>query len=593
MAIDRFTQPQQPDKLQKQSRQRVRYWYALLVIAFAVCFVRLFYLQVIRYDYYKAAAQTDQYKEYEIPASRGVIKAYDGDKIVPIVLSDELYTVYADPELVKDITKSAQAVQSVLGGDAAEYEKLMGYSGRYVVLEKKVTKQKRDKLLAKKMPGIGAQAQEYRTYPQGTMAAQLLGFVDDSGTGRYGVEQALNPILLGTSGELKAVTDVHGVPLAASTDNIRKQPVDGKDVILTIDIGMQAQVEKLLKAGLDRAKSESGSAVVLEVKTGAVKAMANWPSYNPSEYSKVEDEAVFTNMAVSDALEVGSVMKPLTVAAGLDKGVISPTSSFFDQRYIKIDNATVRNVEEDGGARQKDVRDILNLSLNTGATWVLMQMGGGELNRQGREVWHDYMTNHYLFGKGTGIEQGYEAIGTVPSPTEGFGLNITYANTSFGQAMTATMVQMAGAYAAVLNGGTYYQPHLVAATVDSDGKVHEIKPKAIARNVVAPGVSTKLQPMLEYVVDNHHFDRKFDDRYSVGGKTGTAQIANPAGGYYENEYNGTYVGFVGGDEAEYIIAVRVNKPKIPGYAGSKAAQPLFGDIAHTLIDSFNVSTKSQ
>lgn len=555
--------------------------------------MRLFYLQVIKHDYYKAAAFGDQYKEYQIPASRGVIKAYDGEKVVPIVLSDELYTVYADPELIKDVPKSAKAVTSVLGGDVTTYQDALNHEGRYVILKKKVSKEQRDTLLKKKLPGIGAQAQEYRTYPQSMMASQLLGFVDDSGAGRYGIEQAMNDALLGTPGELKAVTDVYGVPLAASEDNVRKQPVSGKDVVLTVDIGMQAQTEKLLKAGLERAKSESGSAVVLDAKTGAVKAMANWPSYNPAEYDRVEDANLFTNPAVSDALEVGSSMKPLTVAAGLDAGVITPTSSFFDQRFFKIDDATVRNVEEDGGARQKDVKDILNLSLNTGATWVLMQMGGGELNRQGRETWHEYMTNHYFFGKETGIEQGYESAGSVPSPTEGYGLNITYANTAFGQAMTATMVQMAAAYAAVLNGGTYNQPHLVDATVDADGTVRKVATKVIAKNVVSPQVAKDLQPMLEYVVDNHRFARKFDDKYSVGGKTGTAQIANPAGGYYENDYNGTYVGFVGGNEAEYIIAIRVNKPKIPGYAGSQAAQPLFGDIAHMLIDSFNVSAKTQ
>lgn len=564
-----------------------------LVFVFAVCFVRLFYLQVIRHDYYKVAAQSDQYKELEIPATRGVIKAYDGEKVVPLVLNNTLYTVYVDPMLVKDHAKTAAELQQSLGGDLAKYEAAIKQDGRYAIVAKKVDKAARDKLLAKKLPGVGAQAQQYRTYPQGTMAAQLLGFVDDSGRGRYGLEQNYNKQLLGTPGQLKAVTDVYGVPLAASENNVRKAAVPGTDVVLTIDVGMQAQVEKLLKAGLERAKSDSGSAVVIEAKTGAVKAMANWPSYDPANYAQTADAGVFNNMAVSDALEVGSVMKPLTVAAGLDQGVITPNSSFYDKRYVQIEDATVRNVEEDGGARQKTVPEILNLSLNTGATWVLMQMGGGELNQKGRDAWHTYMTERYQFGKETGIEQGYEDGGTVPDPDNGYGLNITYANTSFGQAMTATITQMAAAYAAVLNGGTYYQPHLVAATVDANGDTHAVAPKVVAQHIVSPEVGKQLQPMLEYVVDNHHFTRKFDDRYSVGGKTGTAQIAKPTGGYYEHDYNGTYVGFVGGDDAEYVIAVRVNKPKIAGYAGSQAAQPLFGDIAHMLLDNFNVQTKTQ
>lgn len=583
--------PQQQSQHNTHARVQFLYWFLLVFVA--LCLVRLFYIQVIQHSYYKVAAQGDQFKEYEIPASRGVIRAYDGDRVVPIVLSHKLYTLYADPELVVDVPVAAQAVASVIGGDSRTYEDMMRREGRYVVLAKKIDEVTKDELLDKKLPGIGAQANDYRTYPQGAMAAQLLGFVDDSGTGRYGIEQALNEQLSGEPGMLRAVTDIYGVPLAASGDNIRRAPKAGTDIVLTIDIGMQRQAEKLLEKGLERAKSKSGSVVIMEANTGAIKAMANYPSYSPADYALVEDPSLFNNPAVSDPLEIGSVMKPLTAAAALDLGVVSPKSMFYDERRIEIDDAVVRNVEEDGGEGRKDVRDILNLSLNTGATWLLMQMGGGELTEQGRERWHEYMSERFRFGKMTGIEQGFETTGVVPSPTEGYGRNITYANTSFGQAMTASVVQLAGAYAAILNGGTYYQPHLVAATVQADGTTVRTKPNVLAKNVVSPEISKQLVPMLEYVVDNHYFVKKFSNAYSVGGKTGTAQIADPNGGYLENDYNGTYAGFVGGDDVEYIIAVRVDEPKIYGYAGSQAAQPLFGDLAHMLIDNFNVPTKTR
>lgn len=574
------------------SVKRVHVLYALLVVVFALFAVRLFYLQIIRHNYYRTAAQSDQYKEYEIPASRGIIKAHDGDRVIPIVLNQQLFIIYADPQMVKDKDKTVAMLINELGGDEAKYRELLSADTRYSVIAKKVDTAKRDSIMKHKLPGVGVTAQEYRTYPQGTLAAQLLGFVDESGEGRYGIEEAMQGTLKGTPGELKAVTDINGVPLAASDDNIRKPAKAGSDLVLTVDIGMQKQAEKILKQGLDAARSQSGSVVIMDAKTAAVKAMASYPTYDPANYSQVDDATAFNNLAVSDALEVGSVMKPLTAAAALDKGVVKPDSTFYDARKIEIDDATVRNVEEDGGAGVKDVRDILNLSLNTGATWLLMQMGGGELNRQGREVWHSYMTDNFRFGQATGIEQGYENKGYVPSPTDGFGLNITYANTSFGQAMRATMIQMAGAFAATLNGGTYNQPHLVEAMVQ-DGESKKKQPTVLRDNVVKPKVGQQLQPMMEYVVDKHRFARKFSDAYSVGGKTGTAQIAKETGGYYENDYNGTYVGFVGGDEAEYIIAVAVYKPKIPGYAGSQAAQPLFGNIAHMLIDNFNVTTKTR
>jgi cell division protein FtsI (penicillin-binding protein 3) len=576
-----------------QSSSRVRIWYALVVCLMAICLIRLFYLQIIRHDHYKASAQSDQYKEYEIAPSRGIIKAYDGTKVVPIVLSHQLFTVYADPQLIKDPPKTAVKVQEVLGGDASAYQEIMERDNRYGILAKKVTKDQKEALLKLKLPGVAAQGLDYRTYPQGVLAAQVLGFVDDAGNGKYGIEQALNKDLTGEKGLLKAVTDVQGVPLAASQDNIRKNPVPGKDVVLTIDIGMQKQVEQLLKQGLDAAKSESGSVVVMEAKTGAIKAMANYPTYDPANYTQVENANAFNNTSVTEAIEVGSVMKPLTAATALHEGVVKSNATYYDPSKFKIDDAVVSNIEEDGGPGTKDIKDILNLSLNTGATWLVMQMGRGELNKQARETWHNAMVNQWRFSQKTGVEQGYESEGYVPSPTKGYGLNIMYANTSFGQAMTATTLQMAGAYAAMVNGGTYYQPHLVDAYVGEDGKTQKKQPKVLARNVVSPQISKNIQGMLEYVVDNHRFARKFDNNaYSVGGKTGTAQIANPSGGYLENDFNGTYAGFVGGDDPTYIITVRVDKPKIPGYAGSQAAQPLFGTVGHMLIDNFNVPTKA-
>jgi cell division protein FtsI/penicillin-binding protein 2 len=559
--------------------------------------VRLFYLQIIRHDYYKQSATVGHLKEYEIPANRGVIKAHSGSSIVPITLNQMLYTVYADPTLIKKHQQVAESLATILQVNASELEaKLRAKDTRYVILALKATKEQNKAILSKKYPGIGTQEQQYRTYPNGALAAQLLGFVNNEGKGVYGVEQALNNELAGTPGQLKAVTDVHGVPLAANTDNMLVQPTSGQDVVLTIDIAMQKQLEDILKAGLERAKSESGSALILDPNSGAVKAMANWPSYDPAQYGKVEDDGLFTNPAVSSPIEVGSVMKPLTAAAAMDTGVVNPNSTYYDPSSYKFDGATVKNIEEDGGPGVKNVTDILDLSLNTGASWLLMKMGGHEdtISKQSREAWHGYMTDHYRFGKPTGIEQGYEAEGFVPDPNKGYARNLVYANTSFGQAMTATPLQMAAAFAAAINGGTYYAPQLVDYTVDSKGVITDKKPQVLNDDVVAPGVSDALRPMLEEVVRTHYFKQRFNQSvYSVGGKTGTAQIADPQGGYLPNDYNGTYVGFVGGNKPEYVIMVLVNKPKIPGYAGSQAAQPLFGDLAHMLLDNFNVTPKGQ
>ena len=268
---------------------RIRLWYVLLVLITIIFGIRLFYLQVIRHDYYKKAALSGQLKQYEITADRGVIEAKDGDVVAPLVLNEKRYTLFADPKFIKDARETSTRVQNVIGGNAADYEKLMKADTRYAVLAKKLDKTQKEALDRLDIKGVGTREAPVRTYPQGDLAAQLLGFVDDEGVGKYGLEQALQKQLNGTPGQLRAITDAQGVPLVANLDNIITKPQSGDRVLLTIDVAMQRQVEDILKSGLDRAKSKSGSAIVMDPNSGAIMAMANYPTYNPSEFYKVED----------------------------------------------------------------------------------------------------------------------------------------------------------------------------------------------------------------------------------------------------------------------------------------------------------------
>ena len=564
-----------------QAVKRVRIWYGLMLVVIAVFGLRLFYIQIIHYDFYRAAALSDQLKQYQIPATRGLIKAHDGSSVLPIVLNQQLYLLYADPTYVKHPEQAAAKLVAITGGDVTKYTSLIKTKHtRYVVLAKKLTPEQQAKVTALELPGIGVVAQDYRTYPQGSLVSQVLGFVNDDGQGKYGIEQALNSQLRGTPGELKAITDASGVPLAASKDNTRVAPKNGQDVILTIDLALQQQLESTLAQGIKTTKASGVSAVIMDSYTGAVKAMANMPTYDPSRYFDVDDPTVFQNASVAHPIEVGSTMKVLTTAAALDQGVVKPSTTYYDPSAWTVDDFRITNIEEDGGAGTRSITDILNLSLNTGATWELMQMGGGQINDKARQAWHDYLVNHYLFGKQTGVEQGYEAAGYVPDPADnGAGIDLTYANTAFGQAMTATPIQMAGA--------------LADKTVDNSGHVTVVAPKVIKQGVVSPTTSGQLIPLMQYVVDHHNFVPAFDQgAYIVGGKTGTAQIAKPGGGYQDNLFNGTYMGFVGGDKPQYVIVVFVDKPTNGGYAGTAAAQPIFGSLAHLLINNSYVTPKS-
>lgn len=578
-----------------RSVQRIRIWYGALLVVMAIFGIRLFYLQIIKHDHYKKTALSGQLKEYEIRADRGVIEAHDGDEVVPIVLNEQRYTLFADPQYIKKTAEVAAQIQKIIGGNQSDIEEKLKLDTRYAVLAKRLPKEQKDALDKLDLLGVGTREEPIRTYPQGDLAAQLLGFVDNEGVGKYGLEQALNKQLQGTAGQLRAITDARGVPLVANTDNIVTKPKAGDRVLLTVDVSMQRQLQDVLKAGLEKAQSKSGSALIMDPYSGAIKAMANYPTYNPAEFYNVEDGEVFNNAAVSSPLEVGSVMKPLTAAAALNLGVVNSNTSYHDPSFYKIGDATITNIEEDGGAGTRNVADILEMSLNTGATWLLMQMGGGEVNQKARETWHDYMVNHYQFGKQTGIEQGYEAEGSIPDPNDGFGLNIQYANTSFGQGMTATPLQIGAALSSIINGGTYYKPHLVDRVTTAQGDVTNHDPKVVKSDVVSKQVSDQMQTLMKGVVDANYIVYGFNERpsnYLVGGKTGTAEIAKPGGGYYVDRFNGTFMGFVGGDSPEYVIVIRVNEPGIKGYAGSRAAAPIFTNVTNMLINNFNVKPRS-
>jgi cell division protein FtsI/penicillin-binding protein 2 len=582
-----------------QAVKRVRIWYGLLLLILLVFVIRLFYVQVIHYGYYRTAALSDQLKQYQIPANRGIIEAHDGDAELPIVLNQQLYTLYADPVYIKNTDQAAAKIVPIIGGDSSKYAAQMKTKDtRYVVLAKKLTAAQQAKITGLKMPGLGTQEQDYRTYPQGSLASQVLGFVNDDGQGKYGIEQVLNKQLRGTPGQMKAITDANGVPLAATRGNVETAPTNGKNIVLTLNLPMQAQMEKILQQEYQKTKSRGLSAIIMDPNTGQIKAMANYPTYDPSNYQSVTDPKLYQNTAVTNAIEPGSTMKIMTTAAALDQGVIQPNTTFYDPAHWIVDGFNITDIEEDGGPRQQSIASILNISLNTGATWMLMQMGGGQINTKARDAWYNYMTNHFRLGQPTGIEQGYEANATVPTPQDnGAGIDLTYADTAFGQGVQITAMQMAAADSSILNGGTYYQPHLVDQIIEANGQTTTVQPKVLQKNVVSPKVSQEMLPLMEYVVQQHLASgftyMNFSPDYIVGGKTGTAQVAQPSGGYYPDKFNGTYIGFVGGDKVQYVIVVYNIEPGVAGYAGANGGQPVFADLAHMLIDNSYVAPKSQ
>lgn len=557
--------------------------FILLIIIGLVLFSRLFYIQVIKHDTYRSAALAEQFKKFSIPAERGRISILDGENTLPIVLNESRFLIYADPAYIENTIEASRKLQPIIGGTIDDLEKKLSAKSRYVELIKKADTQTKEKVEQLDIKGIVSKEIRVRSYPQAQMAAQVLGFVNDDGLGQYGIEEWLDDELKGKDGLLKAITDIRGVPLAGNSDNVVEEPVSGLEITLTIDATIQRIAEEAIAKGASRTNAPAATAIVMNIRNGDVKAMANWPSYDPSSYSKVSDQTIYKNKTVTDALEAGSIMKPLTIAAAIEEGLINANSTYTDYGSVEVDGLTITNVLKVANG-VTSIYDIVRYSLNTGAVYLLKLMGGGEVNKQARDTWHKYLSDHYQFGKLTAIEQPGESRGIIPDPDKGEGLNIQYANTSFGQGIAVSPIQMASALASIFNGGTYYKPKLIYAKSSSSGKAEIVQKQVIKEGVVSPDTSNQVVSLLEQYAINSK-QPSLRDGFRVGGKTGTAQIPDGKGGYREDYYIGTYGGFLGGRNLEYVILVTISEPKVSGFAGSDAARPIYNDIVNAMMDS--------
>jgi cell division protein FtsI/penicillin-binding protein 2 len=578
------SQQQKPVKTNRIDR--VQILKVCLFIFGAIFISRLFYVQIIRHDFYSAQALAEHTKKYEIPAPRGLIMLQDGSKTSYIVLNEKRNLVYADPKYIADSSDAAKKITAILGGNESDLQKKLSSNSRYVILAKKIPVDQGSRLKDLKVKGVYFKDVSVRTYPQSTLAAQLLGFVNADGQGQYGLEGYLDSELSGKNGIQKAVTDVNGVPLAINNDNVAKQAQAGDDVTLTIDLGMQRLVEDKLKEGVDSTKAASGNAVLIDVTDGSIKAMANYPTYDPNSYEKVSDQRLFTNNVVTGAWEPGSVMKPLLIAAAFNENKISPDFSYFDQTYVQIQDRKITNALN-YGAQTMTVFNILQKSLNTGAVTVLKQFGGGEITLQARQQWYSYLMEHYQFGKKTGIEQNGEAAGYVAKPDEGDAQDVRYANMAFGQGLTVTPLQIAAAYVPIANGGTYFKPHLVS-TITKNGVSQpfaENKGTRVLSQSSADEVRVLIQKTLE--ANNRAAVR---DGYILGAKSGSAQVAGNNGTYLENVTDGVYIGYMGGDVAKYVLLVRLDDPKTDQFASTSAART-WATISNGLIDNYSIQPK--
>ena len=577
------------------AQNRLTWLYVLLGFLGVLIVGRLAYLQIIEYHHYVTLASGEQQRKYEVPADRGQIYLLDGGTKVPLALNQTLKVVYADPSIISDKAATAQKLASVTGDPASQYLTALDEGKDYAFLKGRVDDTLASKITALHLHGIGMVDQDYRTYPEGSLASQVLGFVNDNGDGQYGVEGYLNNVLKGTPGQLNARTDTNGVPIATA-DNINKSSVPGSDVVLTLDRNIQAEAETDIASGVQNAKASSGSIIVLDPTTGAVQAMANYPTYDPNNYSQVTNYQTFENATVSNAFEPGSGFKLITMATGIDQGKVTPDTTYTDTGCDTVTGTKICNDEQTAGTPNNDgpnttMTEVLRDSLNTGVMFVLRMLGTdpNNITYAGKKLLYSYITQHFGFGRATGIEQTGEATGTVNPPTSN---DVNYANMSFGQGIDVTMLQMVDAIAAIANGGTLYKPYLVSQIINPDGSTTVTKPTVVQSHVVSTQTSQDMAAMGQVVVQHGTGYAAYTPGYEIAGKTGTAQVPNATGtGYLPNANIGSFIGYAPANAPKFVVMVRINEPTIPGDAESTTV-PVFAGLVHWLFQYYAIPPSS-
>jgi cell division protein FtsI (penicillin-binding protein 3)/stage V sporulation protein D (sporulation-specific penicillin-binding protein) len=413
--------------------------------------------------------------------------------------------------------------------------------------------------------GLGFYPEELRTYPQGPVAAQVLGFAGLDNKGLEGLERSLEKVLAGRPGSQTIVKDPFGRALDVVSTKLE---TPGKNVRLTIDHQIQANAETVLQETVRRWSARAASAIVMDPYTGAVLAMAVAPRFNANRFPTTRPDRR-RNRAVTDTYEPGSTFKLVTVAAALQEGIVSPSTSFRLAPAIRVSDRVIREAHS-RGTQRLTVKQIVEYSSNIGTITIAQRLGEGRLSS-----WID----RFGFGEPTGID--------FPGESPGFALPLdqwsgsTIGTVPIGHGIAVTPIQMARAYATIANGGVLVRPHLIERV---DGQ--PIAPTK-KRRVVSRAVSTQMLSMLRGVVLEGTGTEAAIPGYTVAGKTGTAAKIDPSGRYSTSRYVASFVGLVPATKPRLVIMVMVDEPRGNIYGGVVAA-PAFREIARFNLQHLEV-----
>jgi len=550
----------------------------LLFVAFlallAIALSRAVYLGTIKAGTLKADAATQQVTTNPVPAVRGAISDSGGTELA---VSESADDVTADPFLLtKKRVGAAQRLAPLLALPEPTVLADLSKDTGFVYLAHAVPSAQAMSIMRLKIPGINLVPEATRDYPEDDLASQVIGTVGYADQGYSGLEYLENKILAGRAGERRVVSDAYGQPI--SIDNVRSA-VPGKAIKLTLDSTLQAQVEQVL-AGIGSTYAPKGAtAIVMNPNTGAILALANWPSVDANSVSGVNAAGVtkaqlqnLEDRAVEFNYEPGSTFKAVTVAAALQDGDITPGTKFDIPPYLQVYTQQIHDAEPHGYLTYT-VAQILKYSSNIGADEIAK-------NKLGPQRFN-YWVHRFGFGTPTGVDLPGEAPGVVPPYSTWSGTTI--ATLPFGQGLEVTPIQIASAYAAIANGGILRAPHIVSSI---DGKAVAV-PRG--HRIISPAVAAEMRDMLRGVyADGGTASGAAIPGWDLAGKTGTANVVVD-GKYSKSEYIASFVGFVPASSPKLEVMVMVDEPSQGSIYGGQVAAPAFAKIVGSAVPYLGIN----
>lgn len=538
----------------------------IFIIIFGAAIIgRLVYIQIIKHDLYKAWAQGQQKIFQPVKGDRGDIFFSKGEILATNLKAEYLF---ASPYEVKEKEKTADQLVQIL---SLEKETILAKLEKDTLFEKiktNLTVQEKEAIEEMNMTGIYLREALFRNYPQESMASQVVGFLGGQKKGQYGIEGYYDNLLQGK----EMIQRKEKGSIGSFFSEMLQGSYDGADLYLTLDYNIQFMAEQLLERVHQDLEIEAGQIIVIDPSSGKILALANFPNFNPNDYSEIEDFDIFQNGAIQKLYEPGSSFKPITMAAGIDQGRITPQTTYLDKGKIKIGKYTIENYNSRIFG-EKTMTEVLEKSINTGAVFAEKQLG--------HDLFLDYIDSFGFF-KPTGIDLQGEVFSENKIFKRGYEIN--FATASFGQGIEITPIQLVKAFSAIANDGRMVKPYLVERIIKQGEEINVSSEKS-SEQVISSKTASQLTAMLISVIENGFARSAGVPGYYIAGKTGTAQV--PEEGVYSPDKTWqSFIGFGPAFNPRFLILIKLDNPKTR--TAEYSAVPLFKELAKYIIDYYKI-----